>query len=132
MDPRGVSCSEPGARDAGFRVTSIPGKGTLRIEGWGYWDGGVAQAFSREAAGACRAARLPFRAVLDLSTLKPQGQEGQSALRDFMRCLSEAPLSGGTVYAENVLAKMQLTRLLKECGMESVLRFGRSPTDEVT
>ena len=57
----------------------------LRLEGWGHWDGGVSTAFARQAAAACRGLASPAEIVPDATELKPQGDDGQGALRVMMR-----------------------------------------------
>lgn len=108
--------------EAGFRTAYQPSS-ALHIEVWGYWTNEVAAAFTREA--------LPFAAklgaatafVLDAKALKPQGAEGQEALRGFFRALSAGSFGKATLATDNVLTRMQLTRLLRECGLDGRVGF---------
>jgi hypothetical protein len=108
---------EVGGKKDGFRITGTP-QAALRIEAWGYWPPDVATAFARDAQAALQ--RLAAEAVftLDATNLKPQGADGQEALRAVLRALSSIVFAKGTVVASNILTSMQIARLLRECKLE--------------
>ena len=109
-----VSASDGEA--GGFRVAFA--STVLSINAWGYWPPEVAEAFGREAAAI---GQKPIRVatfVLDAADLKPQGAEGQEAMRTLFKVLAEMKIEKGTFIANNLFTKMQLLRLLRECGLE--------------
>jgi hypothetical protein len=116
-----------GTKAAGFRIVLTPGGTALRLESWGYWSPDLALAFSRDVIVACRKVSSPLSFVLDATELKPQGREGQEALRTLMRCLAQFVLASATISTKNILTKMQLTRLAKDCGVESLLQITDQP-----
>jgi hypothetical protein len=61
--------------------------------------------------------------VFDAKQLKPQGLDGQEALRELFRTLSAVPFQRGSVVAENALTRMQLTRLVREGGLDARVTF---------
>jgi len=120
IDP---STTQVGTENAGYRIVCPPRGRALHVEGWGYWTPELAQAFGRDVTAACRTVLSPLGFVFDATRLKPQGREGQEALRSLLGCLARLELSGATVGTTNILAKMQLVRLAKECGVESRLQI---------
>ncbi len=50
--------------------------------------------------------------------MKPQGAEGQEALRTLFKVLAAMNLAKGTFIAKNLFTKMQLVRLLRESGLD--------------
>lgn len=114
-----------GAEVGGFRIA---GKGeVMRIEVWGYWRAEVATSFARETAAVLQKLSSAAELILDAKNLKPQGTEGQEALRVLLRGLVPLGFSKGSVRAENLFARMQLTRLIRECGLDGRLGFGDIP-----
>jgi hypothetical protein len=107
-----------GTETDGFRVTHTPGGSELRVEGWGYWDNETCLAFGRHAGSALEKLTAPIVLVLDATVLKPQGTEGQDALRAFFKRAAGAPGSSARALAANVLTRMQLTRLARDAGLE--------------
>ena len=120
-----ISPAEVGTDTGGFRVSGTP-QVELRIEGWGYWSPAVVAAFAREAPAASQKFSPAAAFMLDANQLKPQGAEGQEALRALFRGLSALKFSRLTVVAQNALTRMQLTRLARECGLDGHLTFGDS------
>jgi hypothetical protein len=120
LDPETM---QVGTKAAGFRIMCQPGGKAVRVEGWGYWPADVALAFGRDMISACRKVSSPLSFLFDATELKPQGHDGQEALRTLMRCLVQFGLSSVTISTNNILTKMQLTRLAKECGVESLLQI---------
>lgn len=128
---RSVQTRQVGSEAAGFRLVYPPGGRTLRIEAWGYWSPEVAAAFGRESASACRELSGPVSLVFDAMRLKPQSADGQGALRVMMKSVAGARISGGRVLVDNILTRMQLLRIAKECGLDRLLQFVvRSEGDE--
>jgi hypothetical protein len=122
--PRSDPRTQQGGTDtAGYRITHSAGGHTLSLEAWGYFDSSVAAAFTRQATVACEELLPPVELVLDASDLKPQGDEGQRALRAIMESLAPLALSGATIYVDNILTRMQLTRLAKEYSLDGRLKF---------
>jgi len=93
---------------------------------WGYWSPEVVTAFARAAPEAGQKLSPAATFTLDANQLKPQGAEGQEALRALFRALAALTFAEGTVAASNALTRMQLTRLLRECGLDGRLMFGDS------
>jgi hypothetical protein len=116
------SPSDQSTEAAGFRSV---GQTTheLRIEAWGYWTGDVATAFTREAPLWAHKLGADAVFVLDAKQLKPQAAEGQEALRTLFRALSASSFARGILHTDNVLTRMQLTRLLRECGVDARMGF---------
>ena len=100
----------------GFRVALAAS--VLSINAWGYWHPEVAEAFAREAAAIGQKVMLVSAFVLDAAEMKPQGAEGQQALRALFRVLAGMNVAKGTLIADNLFTKMQLVRLLRECGLD--------------
>jgi hypothetical protein len=115
-----------GTEADGFRLTHTPGENELRIEGWGYWDAETCKAFGRHAGAALEKLTPPIVVVLAASVLKPQGTEGQDALRAFFKRAAGLPGSQARALATNVLTRMQLTRLAREASL--ALGFDDKPT----
>jgi hypothetical protein len=120
-----ISPLEVGTEAAGYRVSGSPST-TLRIRAWGYWPADVTAAFSREAPTACRDLAPAATFVLDANDLKPQGAEAQEGLRVLFRALAALTFEKGIVRATHALTRMQLTRLVRECGLDGRLIFGES------
>ncbi|MBN2369964.1 MAG: hypothetical protein JXO72_05705 [Vicinamibacteria bacterium] len=112
-----------GNKVAGFRITYTPGEGSIHFECWGYWTSDVAAAFSQHAIAACQEVGTPIDFMLDATALKPQGEWGQEAFCDLLSGLASLKLSSARVSASNVLTRIQLTRLARECGVDSLLHF---------
>ncbi|MET0789926.1 MAG: hypothetical protein ABW061_00265 [Polyangiaceae bacterium] len=101
---------------AGFRVAVAPT--LLSINAWGYWTPEMANAFAREATAIGQKLTRVSAFVLDAADMKPQGPEGQQALRVLFRALATMDIVKGTFIANNLFTKMQLVRLLRECGLD--------------
>ena len=114
---------QAGTEAAGYRVSYTPRSGALHLECWGYLTPDLAAAFSKEAEDACRALSRPFEVGLTATELKPQGEEGREALRAVMKCMQLWGVSGVMVSVNNILTKMQLTRLANESGIAGSVRF---------
>lgn len=100
----------------GFRVSVAPT--LLSINAWGYWSPGVADAFNREALAIGRKLVRVSAFVLDAAEMKPQGAEGQEALRALFKALAAMNVDKGTLIANNLFTKMQVVRLLRECALD--------------
>ena len=122
MPPSDFQAPEVGTEAFGFRVTGAPA--AVRIEAWGYWPPDVASAFARQVTPITRKFSPDAVFAFDANELKPQGIEGQEALRAFFVGLSTTAFAKGTLLARNVLTRMQLTRLLRECGLDQRIGFG--------
>ena len=118
---------QAGTATAGFRIVCAPGGTALRLEGRGYWSPDVALAFSRDVIAACRKVSSPLAFAFNATELKPQGREGQEALLTLMRCLAQFVLASATISTNNILTKMQLTRLAKDCGLQSQVQINEGP-----
>jgi hypothetical protein len=110
--------SEVGSPLAGFRSAGLPLAG-LRIEVWGYWTPDLALAFRRDVPDLVQKLGMEASFVLEAAELKPQATEGQEAMRALFRALSGTSLSKATLKTNNVLTRMQLTRLVRECGLDA-------------
>ncbi len=100
----------------GFRITVA--SSLLSINVWGYWPSEVAAAFTREATAISHKSMRVSALLLDASALKPQGAEGQEALRVMFKVLASMGVAKGTFITDSLFCKMQLVRLLRECGLE--------------
>ena len=56
--------------------------------------------------------------MLDCKELKPQGIEGQEAIRVLLRLLSRQPFAKGMILRGNAMTCMQLARLLRRIETE--------------
>jgi hypothetical protein len=110
-----------GTDGGGFRLTS--GTVEFRIEGWGYWTPDVVSAFRRQAPPAARKLGADGLFVFDAKLMKPQGTDGQDALRELFRLLAALPFARGSVMAANALTRMQITRLLRESALDGRITF---------
>lgn len=115
--------SEVGTEAAGFRTVGLP-QSALRLEAWGYWTADVAHSFTREALAFVPKLTSTSVLLIDATNLKPQAVEGQEALRVVFRALVGASFGKATLHTDNVLTRMQLTRLLRECGLDERVGFG--------
>jgi len=109
-----VSSTESEA--GGFRIAVAPT--LLTVNAWGYWSPEVAEAFTREATAISQKSLRVSAFLLDAAEMKPQGAEGQEALRVLFKALADMNLAKGTLIANNLFTKMQVVRLLRECGLE--------------
>jgi hypothetical protein len=110
-----------GGDAGGFKLTTTAAE--LRIEAWGYWSPEVVAAFRRQSISATRKLGDGTVFVLESKGLKPQGTDGQDALRDFFTALAALPVARGSIIATNSLARMQLTRLVREGGLDERVSF---------
>ncbi len=111
-----------GSAAGGFRVLGSS-EGNLRIAAWGYWPAEVISAFSVHAPAAAQTLAPSSIFVFDGKELKPQGAEGQEAIRRLFRTLARLPFAKGVVLRGNAMTCMQLARLLRECGVDGRLEF---------
>jgi hypothetical protein len=100
----------------GFRIAIGPT--LLSVYAWGYWPAEVAEAFTREAEAIGQKPTRVAAFALDAAKMKPQGAEGQEALRVLFKVLAAMNVAKGTLIANNLFTKMQVVRLLRECGLE--------------
>ena len=122
-----ISLLEVGTHSGGFRVIGPPHE-ALRIELWGFFGQDVADALTHHAPAVIQHVQLAAIFTLDATNLKPQGPEGQQALRVLFRALTPVTFARGTLLASNVLTKMQLMRLVRECGLDARVGFDDSAT----
>ncbi len=122
-----LSPVEGGSEAGGFRIYGSH-QGTLRFSAWGYWTPDVARAFGKEAVTVGQRLLAAGVFVLDATELKPQGADGQEALRALFRSLGALTFARGLVFSMNVMTRMQLSRLARECGVDGKLEFGDSST----
>ena len=116
-----------GDAEAGVRWTRRREEHAIRVDCWGFWPSETAESFAQETVSACRSVGAPFHLLFDASDLKPQGDEGQSAIRRVMLYLATAEVASAVVCAGNVLTRMQLARLANEAGLSSVIAFKDTP-----
>jgi hypothetical protein len=116
------SSSNVGSEAGGFRILGST-DGNLRIAAWGYWPTEVLSAFSVNAPMATQALVPEGVFVFDCKELKPQGAEGQDAIRTLFRALARLPFAKGLIVKGNAMTCMQLARLLRECGAEARIEF---------
>jgi hypothetical protein len=109
-----------GDERAGYQILSALVSGSLRVQCWGYWCGEVAATFEVDVPEACRETPNLTHFVLDAEELKPQGAQGQVALRSLMSHLGSMKETACTVLSTNALTKMQLVRFAREYGVNVV------------
>lgn len=114
--------SEVGTEAAGFRTSGHP-NAALRVEAWGYWTPEIAHSFTRDALAFMPKLTQSSVLVFDATNLKPQAVDGQDAFRAVFRALAGATFAKATLHTGNVLTRMQLTRLLRECGLDERVGF---------
>lgn len=117
------SPADVGTPGGGFRIVGTA-QGALRITAWGYWQEDVARTFSTDGPSALQKLLPTGTFVLEATELKPQGADGQEALRVLFRGLAPLPFAKGQVVASHALARMQLARLLRECGVDGRVEIG--------
>ncbi len=117
------SPAEVGTEAGGFRIVGTA-QGLLRMTVWGYWPQDVVRAFSSDAPTALQKLSPSGTFVLEAVELKPQGADGQEALRVLFRALAPLAFAKGSVVASNALTRMQLARLLRECGLDGRVELG--------
>jgi len=105
-----------GTDAGGYRLSAAAAE--FRVEAWGYWTPEVISAFRRQAFVLARRLGAEGQFVLDARDLKPQGTDGQEVLRELFRMLAALTFARGSVSASNALTRMQLTRLVREGGLD--------------
>jgi hypothetical protein len=116
------SSNNVGSEAGGFRILA-GADGNLRIAAWGYWSVHVIAAFNERAPAATQALLAGGLFVFDCKELKPQGTQGQDAIRGLFRMLARLPFAKGLIVKGNAMTCMQLARLLRECGAEGRIAF---------
>ncbi|HYQ44171.1 MAG TPA: hypothetical protein VER11_19450 [Polyangiaceae bacterium] len=111
-----------GSEAGGFRILGGT-DGNLRIAAWGYWPADVVASFLANAPLAAQALVPVGIFVFDCKELKPQGAEGQEAIRVLFRVLARSPFAKGLIVRGNAMTCMQLARLLRECSAEKRIEF---------
>jgi hypothetical protein len=122
------SSGDVGTDAGGFRVQA-GAQGGLRVTAWGYWPSEVARSFGSDAAAAAQKLVATGAFTLEAAELKPQGTEGQEALRTLFRALAPVTFGRGLVLSSNALTRMQLARLVRECGLDGRIEFGDSASN---
>lgn len=116
------SSAEFGSNAGGFRVQSNAER-NLRIAAWGYWPTDVTSSFGVQAVAAVQALTRSSVFVFDSKDLKPQGTDGQEAIRLMFRALARLSFAKGVILRGNAMTCMQLARLLRECAADQRLEF---------
>jgi|SRR6188768_149677 len=111
-----------GSDAGGFRIVGGT-DGNVRIAAWGYWPAEVISAFGVQAPAAAHTLVPLSLFVFDSTDFKPQGAEGQEAIRMLFRELARVPFAKGLIIKGNAMTCMQLARLLRECSVEGRLEF---------
>jgi len=117
------SPAEVGTEAGGFRIVGTA-QGLLRMTVWGYWPQDVVRTFSSDAPSALQKLSPSGTFVLEATELKPQGADGQEALRVLFRALAPLEFAKASVVASNALTRMQLARLLRECSLDGRAQLG--------
>jgi hypothetical protein len=117
--------ADVGTDAGGFRVPSAA-QGAVRVTAWGYWPPEVSKSFAADAVAAANKLGAAGIFTLEAAELKPQGADGQEALRVLFRALAAATFARGFVLSSNALTRMQLTRLVRESGLDGRIEFGDS------
>lgn len=114
---------EVGNEAGGFRIVGTA-QGVLRVTAWGYWHQDVVRTFTTDAPSALQKLSASGTFVLEAAELKPQGADGQEALRVLFRALAPLAFAKASVLASNALTRMQLARLLRESGLDGRVELG--------
>jgi len=117
------SPAEVGTEAGGFRIVGTA-QGVLRVTAWGYWPADVVRTFATDAPSALQKLLPAGTFVLEATDLKPQGADGQEALRVLFRGLAPLPFAKASVVAKNALTRMQFARLLRESGVDGRVELG--------
>ena len=117
------SPAEVGTEAGGFRIVGTA-QGVLRMTVWGDWPQDVVRTFSSDAPSALQKLSPSGTFVLEATELKPQGADGQEALRVLFRALAPLEFAKASVVASNALTRMQLARLLRECSLDGRAQLG--------
>ena len=112
-----LSPAEVGTSAGGFRIVGTA-QGLIRLTLWGYWSQDVVRAFSSDGPSALQRLMPSGTVIVDANELKPQGADGQEAMRVLFRALAGLVFTKATVISVNALTRMQLARLLRECGVD--------------
>lgn len=124
--PAGQHASgDVGSEAGGFRV-SAHAAGTLRVTVWGYWTVDVARTFAADGPAAAQKLMPTSTLVIEAGQLKPQGSDGQEAFRSLFRGLAPLTFARAVIVAANALTRMQLTRLVRESGLDGRVEFADS------
>lgn len=118
-----LTSAEVGSSAGGFRVVGTA-LGLLRVIVWGYWTPDVVRSFAVDTPKALQKLAPGSTIILDAAELKPQGVDGQEALRVLFRGLVPLAFAKAQVLSGNALTRMQLARLLRECGVDGRVELG--------
>jgi outer membrane protein OmpA-like peptidoglycan-associated protein len=116
------SSADFGTETGGFRVLSSA-ECNLRILAWGYWPVQVIKVFGPETLAAVQTLTPSSLFVFDSTELKPQGADGQEAIRLLFRALAPLPFAKGVILKGNAMTCMQLARLLRESATDKRIEF---------
>lgn len=108
---------------AGFSVAPEVGDQVLRVVGHGFWDVGVARSFAQRVLEAFAAHPRVGRLVFDLRLLKPLRDEGQEGFVQVLLALRSPTPPHVSVVTSSPLTKLQLLRIVKECGCGDWVEF---------
>jgi hypothetical protein len=114
-----------GNDESGFTVGNGTNgeSGRVVVEGWGFWDVGLAADFERATLAVCREAKRPLRVTLDLSRLRPQRDEGQEAIAKVLGTLVLLGMERAVIKAASAITKMQLMRIARATTPTGLVEF---------
>jgi hypothetical protein len=113
-----------GSDEAGFSLDLKARENVMLVVGWGFWGEEIASTFSRNVIEACRYAPRGIQLSMDMSRLKPMGDDGQKAFAQVMASLNDFRLGQVSVITTSHLTKLQLMRIARESGPKDKVRFG--------
>lgn len=108
---------------AGFSVAPEVGDQVLRVVGHGFWDVDVARSFGQRVLEAFAAHPRISRLVFDFRLLKPLRDEGQEGFTQVLTALHSPTPPHVSVMTSSPLTKLQLLRIVKECGCGGWVEF---------
>ena len=120
-----------GDTDGGFWVVPSDATGIVRVRGWGFWSPAVASVFVEKVLAGCRATRRPSELVFDADALKPQRDEGQTAIGAMFDEVAKLGVSRISVITSSPLTRLQLARIARAGIKKGVVEL-RSATETGT
>jgi hypothetical protein len=115
-----------GDANAGFSAEFVSELGVIRVRGWGFWSASVSTSFPTAVYEVCKASPKGSLLVMDMNELKPLREEGQKSFGDVLRMLPGLGVARTSIVTTSQLTRLQLLRLVTECGMKNTIEFTSS------
>lgn len=108
---------------AGFSVTLEMANQVLRVSGHGFWGAEVAREFGPRVRECLLVHPHIPRLFFDFRALKPLRDEGQAGFHQILSSLRLPTPAQVYVQTASPLVKLQLLRIVKECGGVASVEF---------